>query len=47
MRDIEDVTLARAQILFAEGTSVRDVAEELGISKSAAGRLKKKLEDRP
>ncbi len=44
MRDIEDVKLARAQILFAEGSSVRDVAEELGISKSAAGRLKKKIE---
>jgi putative DNA primase/helicase len=44
MREIEDVKLARAQVLFAESLSVRDVAEELGISKSAAGRLKKKLE---
>ena len=44
MREIEDVKLARAQALFAEGSSVRDVAEELGISKSAAGRLKTKLE---
>src|SRR3954447_11532093 len=44
MRDIEDVTLARAQILFAEGSTVRDVAEELSISKSAAHRLKKKRE---
>ena len=44
MRDIEDVTLARAQTLFAEGSTIRDVAEELRISKSAAGRLKKKLE---
>ena len=44
MRGIEDVKLARAHVLFAEGTSVRDVADELGISKSAAGRLKKKVE---
>ena len=44
MREIEDVKLARAQVLFTEGSTVRDVAEELGISKSAAGRLKKKLE---
>ena len=44
MREIEDVKLARAQVLFAEGSTVRDVAEELGISKSAAGRLKKKTE---
>jgi putative DNA primase/helicase len=44
MRDIEDVKLARAQVLFAEGTTVRDAAEEMGISRSAAGRLKKKLE---
>ena len=44
MREIEDVKLARAQALFDEGSTVRDVAEELGISKSAAGRLKKKLE---
>jgi hypothetical protein len=44
MREIEDVKLARAQVLFAEGSTVRDVAEELSISKSAAGRLKKKIE---
>jgi putative DNA primase/helicase len=44
MRNIEDVKLARAQILFAEGSSVRDVAEEMGISKSAAHRLKQRLE---
>jgi putative DNA primase/helicase len=44
MREIEDVKLARAQVLFAEGATVRDVAEELGLSKSAAGRLKKKIE---
>ena len=44
MREIEDVKLVRAQMLFDEGYSVREVAEELGISKSAAGRLRKKQE---
>lgn len=40
MRDIEDVTLARAADLFSQDYSVRDVAAELGISKSKAGRLR-------
>jgi putative DNA primase/helicase len=44
MRDIEDANLARAQAMFANGLTVRDVAEELGISKSSAGRLKKRIE---
>jgi transposase len=44
MRAIEDEKLARARILFADGDTIRDVANELGISKSAAGRLKKKME---
>lgn len=43
-RDVEDVKLETARRLFAEGMSVRDVAEEMGITKSAAGRLKKKLD---
>lgn len=43
-RDIEDVKLETARRLFAEGMTVRDVAEEMGITKSAAGRLKKKLD---
>jgi putative DNA primase/helicase len=47
MRNIDDVTLARASALFAEGSTVRDVAEELSISRSAAGRLKKKLGGEP
>ncbi|MBW7849990.1 MAG: AAA family ATPase [Rhodospirillales bacterium] len=41
-RDLEDVKLHRAADLFRDGTSVRDVADELGISKSAAGRLRDK-----
>jgi putative DNA primase/helicase len=40
-RDIADVELTRATGLFAEGLSVRDVAEEMGISKSKAHRLRK------
>jgi hypothetical protein len=43
MRDIADVRVARAKELFGDGMSVRDVAEELKISKSAAHRLKAKL----
>ncbi len=41
-RDVEDALLARAQALFKEGLSVRDVAEELEISKSRAHRLRVK-----
>jgi putative DNA primase/helicase len=42
MRDLEDVTLAKAADMFNDGLSVRDVAADLGISKSAAQRLRKK-----
>jgi putative DNA primase/helicase len=42
MRDLEDVTLALAAEMFNDGMSVRDVATDLGISKSAAARLRKK-----
>ncbi|HKN11754.1 MAG TPA: AAA family ATPase [Candidatus Binatus sp.] len=44
-RDIEDVTLAQAREMFKDGMSVRDVAEELKISKSKAHRLRNKLKD--
>jgi putative DNA primase/helicase len=44
-RDLDDVTLSNAAELFNEGLSVRDVATELGISKSAAQRLRKKAAD--
>jgi DnaB helicase-like protein/AAA domain-containing protein len=43
MRDIEDALALRAAGLYAEGLSVRDVAEDLGISKSKAHRLKRKM----
>jgi putative DNA primase/helicase len=43
IRKLEDVRLARASELFGAGMSVRDVAEELGVSKTTAGRLKAKL----
>jgi putative DNA primase/helicase len=41
-RTLEDAIGSRAAELFADGLSVRDVAEELGISKSKAHRLKTK-----
>lgn len=40
-RELEDAKAQQAASLFAEGVSVRDVAEELEISKSQAGRLRK------
>jgi putative DNA primase/helicase len=43
-RNIEDVELEQLRKLLAEGFSIRDAADEMGISKSAAGRLKKKLD---
>ena len=43
-RDIEDSRMEWLRKLLAEGCSLRDAAEEMGISKSAAGRLKKKLD---
>lgn len=39
-RTVEDAIGSRAAELFADGLTVRDVAEELGISKSKAHRLK-------
>jgi putative DNA primase/helicase len=42
MRDLEDVTLALAAEMFNDGMSVRDIATDLDISKSAAARLRKK-----
>lgn len=43
MRDIEDAIEGRAAALFEEGLTVRDVASELDISKSKAGRIKRRL----
>lgn len=41
MRDLENVKEQQAAELFSNGATVRDVAEELKISRSAAGRLRK------
>lgn len=43
-RDVEDSRMEWLERLLAEDYSLRDAAEEMGISKSAAGRLKKKLD---
>ena len=45
-REIEDAELDQIEKLFAEGYSIRDTAEAMGISKSKAGRLKQKLDAR-
>jgi hypothetical protein len=42
MRELEDAKAQQAAELFEGKATVRDVAEELGISKSAAGRLRRK-----
>jgi hypothetical protein len=46
MQDLEDAILARAVSLFRDGVTVRDAAEELKISKSAAQRLRSKAAER-
>jgi putative DNA primase/helicase len=43
-RAIEDVNHARVAALLDDGLSVRDIAEETGLSKSVVGRLKKAIE---
>jgi putative DNA primase/helicase len=45
MRDLENVEVQRAADLKDEGFSVRDIAAELGISKSRVDRLLKKTGD--
>lgn len=44
IRELEDMELAELKRLLAEGYSIRDCAEEMGKSKAAVQRLKKKLE---
>jgi putative DNA primase/helicase len=44
MREIEDVNKARIAALLEDGMSVREIAEETGISKSTVHRIKKQLE---
>ena len=44
-KELEDVELEELKRLLSEGYSIRDCAEEMGKSKSALHRLKRKLED--
>ena len=44
VRPIEDVERIRVEALLAEGMSIRDIAEETGISKSTVHRIERKLE---
>jgi DNA-binding transcriptional regulator LsrR (DeoR family) len=41
-REPEDAELERAAALFGDGLSVRDVADEMNISKSKAQRLRQR-----
>lgn len=43
-KDLEDADLERVRALLEDGLSVRDIAEETGLSKSTVGRMKKKIE---
>jgi putative DNA primase/helicase len=43
-RDIDDVNAVRVKALLDDGLSVRDIADETGISKSTVQRIKKKAE---
>jgi putative DNA primase/helicase len=40
--ELKDSLLKRAALLFTEGNTVNEVAEELGVSRSASGRLRKR-----
>jgi putative DNA primase/helicase len=44
IREIEDVNRVRVAALLDDGLSVRDIADEIGISKSAVHRLKTEIE---
>jgi hypothetical protein len=46
MRELADVDLARVAALTADGLSVRDIAEETGITKSRVSRLQKQARAR-
>jgi putative DNA primase/helicase len=43
-REIEDVKLAQVRCLLEDGMSVRDIASEVGISKSAVQRMKTRID---
>lgn len=45
VQELEDVEMEALKKLLAEGLSVRDCAEEMGISKSAVQRMKRRLVD--
>ena len=45
IKELEDVELEELKRLLSEGYSVRDCAEEMGKSKSAIHRLKRKLDE--
>jgi len=45
MRPTRDTHLKRASAMLRDGRSIRDIAEELGISKSSVHRLKKQIGD--
>jgi putative DNA primase/helicase len=44
MKDVEDATRLRVAALLAAGMSVREIAEEIGIAKSVAHRMKQRIE---
>ena len=44
MKDVEEMDRGRIAALLASGMTVRDVAEEIGISKSVVHRLKQRIE---
>jgi lambda repressor-like predicted transcriptional regulator len=45
MRDLADADGARVAVLPAEGMSVREIARETGLSKSAVNRLQQKAKE--
>jgi predicted DNA-binding protein YlxM (UPF0122 family) len=44
MRNVEDADLAHVAALLEDDLSLRDIAEETGISKSKVHRMKKTIE---
>ena len=47
VREIDDVNLSRVKALLDDGLSIRDIADETGLSKSTVHRLKKQIEPEP